>query len=622
MKRTIAGVCLAILAAVASIMILPAKPVNALTKKGVVYSWNEDGTATVDICWYDEENFSENVVIPEVVEGHTVTTIHDGAFSSNSGRKKLKSVKIPKTVRWIGNNAFEDCTNLSSVIIKAGCQIEKIQNQAFSGCKSLKTIRIPAGVKSIDYAAFFGSGLESVTFEPGCSLECIDKSAFHNTSSLKSLTIPASVTEIGVDAFNNSGITSIAFASDSRLQSVKDTAFESCANLKKIVFPKSVNSFGQWVIRSSGIGSISFEAGSSLTNIGDFSFTECPALKEVRIPASVESIGLQAFENDGLTSVIFEAGSGLKTIETFAFNNNSSLKSISLPDGLNEIQYGAFKGSSISAVTIPGSVTNIQDEAFCCSAQLIVHFDGDEEKWNSVTKGDTWTNTTNPVHFIVLTNLKATPDLDGGYMYACSTPGCHVRGDIIDKISRPAAYKLSKTSFIYNGSAMRPEVTEVKDEDGNTIDAACYSVSYSNNVNAGNKAAVEITFDSDKYTGSKMIYFTINKAANPLQITAKTAKIKYKKLKKKTQSLAVTKVMTLTKDLKDQKTYTLASAKKGKKSFKKYFKINNTTGKVTIKKNKKMKKGSYIVTVKVKAAGNNNYKASDVKTVKVTFKVK
>ena len=36
----------------------------------------------------------------------------------------------------------------------------------------------------------------------------------------------------------------------------------------------------------------------------------------------------------------------------------------------------------------------------------------------------------------------------------------------------------------------------------------------------------------------------------------------------------------------------------------------------------KMKKGSYIVTVMVKAAGNNNYKASDVKTVKVTFKVK
>ena len=91
-------------------------------------------------------------------------------------------------------------------------------------------------------------------------------------------------------------------------------------------------------------------------------------------------------------------------------------------------------------------------------------------------------------------------------------------------------------------------------------------------------------------------------------------------LKKKTQTLAVTKVIKFTKKLNDKKTYTLVSAKKGSKSFKKYFKINKTTGKVTIKKNSKMKKGTYKVKVKVKALGNTNYKASGTKTV--TFKVK
>lgn len=43
-------------------------------------------------------------------------------------------------------------------------------------------------------------------------------------------------------------------------------------------------------------------------------------------------------------------------------------------------------------------------------------------------------------------------------------------------------------------------------------------------------------------------------------------------------------------------------------------------GKVTIKKNKRMKKGTYKVKVKVRALGNSNYKASAVKSV--TFKVK
>ena len=58
-------------------------------------------------------------------------------------------------------------------------------------------------------------------------------------------------------------------------------------------------------------------------------------------------------------------------------------------------------------------------------------------------------------------------------------------------------------------------------------------------------------------------------AANPLKIAPKTATVKYSKLKKK---------------------------------------------------NKKMKKGTYKVTVKAKALGNTNYKASAWKTV--TFKVR
>ena len=71
-------------------------------------------------------------------------------------------------------------------------------------------------------------------------------------------------------------------------------------------------------------------------------------------------------------------------------------------------------------------------------------------------------------------------------------------------------------------------------------------------------------------------------------------------------------------DAKDEKTYVLSSAKKGKKSFKKYFKVNGPPGKVTVKKG--LKKGAYKVKVNVKAVGNDNYEASDWSAV--TFKVK
>ena len=90
------------------------------------------------------------------------------------------------------------------------------------------------------------------------------------------------------------------------------------------------------------------------------------------------------------------------------------------------------------------------------------------------------------------------------------------------------------------------------------------------------------------------------------------------KLKKKSQTLKVTKVISFTKKANDKKTYTLTSAAKGKKSFRNYFKINKKTGTVTVKKG--LKKGTYKIKVKVKALGNSKYKASAYK--KVTFKVR
>lgn len=110
------------------------------------------------------------------------------------------------------------------------------------------------------------------------------------------------------------------------------------------------------------------------------------------------------------------------------------------------------------------------------------------------------------------------------------------------------------------------------------------------------------------------------KKANPLKIKARTATVKYSKLKKKTQTMSVTKAIKFVKKAGDKKRYKLVSAKKGGKSFKKYFKINKRTGKLTIKKNKKMKKGIYKVKVKVMASGNGNYQPSA--WMPVTFKVK
>ena len=65
----------------------------------------------------------------------------------------------------------------------------------------------------------------------------------------------------------------------------------------------------------------------------------------------------------------------------------------------------------------------------------------------------------------------------------------------------------------------------------------------------------------------------------------------------------VAKVITLTPKGQGRMNYSLWSARKGSK-------------------NKKMKKGTYKVKVKVRALGNSNYKASAWKTVTVRLKVR
>ena len=173
---------------------------------------------------------------------------------------------------------------------------------------------------------------------------------------------------------------------------------------------------------------------------------------------------------------------------------------------------------------------------------------------------------------------------------------------------------LSKTAFTYNGAVQKPEVKTIG---GKTLmEGRDYKLSWSDesSKNAGTYS-VTITGKGD-YTGIAKATYTINKAANPLTVKAKIAKVKAKKLKKKNQTLAVSKVMTVSKG-QGPVTYKLASVSKSK--YKKYFKVNAKTGKVTVKK--KLKKGTYKLRINVTAAGNGNYNKV-TKTVTVKIKVK
>ena len=175
----------------------------------------------------------------------------------------------------------------------------------------------------------------------------------------------------------------------------------------------------------------------------------------------------------------------------------------------------------------------------------------------------------------------------------------------------PTLISLDKSSFTYDGKVHYPDICSSDTRGDDNVTDVDIVYSNPNSKNAG-KYSVTVT-GKGIWRGSIVLPYTIDKAGNTLKVKAKTAKVKFSKLKKKSQKLAVSKVIKLTNKGQGAITYTKASGNKK-------ITINKKTGKVTIKKG--LKKGTYKVKVRVKAAGTANYKASPAKTVTFTIKVK
>lgn len=202
---------------------------------------------------------------------------------------------------------------------------------------------------------------------------------------------------------------------------------------------------------------------------------------------------------------------------------------------------------------------------------------------------------------------KATFGKDGCVYGVCTKCGLDGRevGQVMP-IVPITKVKLSTSTYTYTGKACKPKV-KVYTYDGQ-MSADQYKVTYSNNVNAGQKTAVaKVTLTSDYYEGTKKLKFTILPAENTLTVTGKTATVAYKRVKKANVVLQCSDVLTV-KNAQGSVTYKKKSGDEGITISK--------TGTVTVKKG--TSKGTYKVKVKVTAAGNNNYNKV---TKVVSFKV-
>lgn len=331
-----------------------------LTSVTISNSVTSIGTGSFDYC-----GALTSVNIP-----NSVTIIKDYAFR---GCSAMTAITIPNSVSYIEEYAFESCNSLISIEIPRG----NIGNMAFANCQNLSSVIIGEGVTAIygSYGPFYGctklktvvwnaqnakctysygsesefnpfrggsaSSITSFTF--GENVRSIPTSLCYGMSSLTSITIPESVTSIGNNVFEGcSSLTTVAWNAANCLSPSSGgyaPFYQIREQITSFTFGNSVNSIPAYLCyEMSSLTSLTIP--NSVTEVGDHAFYNCSSMTSLTIPNSVTSIGDLAFYN-------------CRALTSFSIPNPQTQCS-------NDILIGA---QSLTSMSVPASALNISESS-------------------------------------------------------------------------------------------------------------------------------------------------------------------------------------------------------------------------------------------------------------------
>jgi len=231
---------------------------------------------------------AHHVGIIRIIIQEGVTIINDESFI---GCTHLETIEIPSSVRRICLSAFNECTNLLSVIVATHNPDYSSMNGVLYNKNCTHLLLVPYGL----------SGAFRIPF----SVTEISDQAFDECIHITEIEIPDSVTKIGYRAFGDcTSVTNLKIPKN--VIEIGKDAFETCANLKDI----SVDEENSFYSSDSGVlfnkektdlircpngkvGTVTVPTG--VTTIRDGAFRDCSKLTHVTLPPSVKTVGKEAF---------------------------------------------------------------------------------------------------------------------------------------------------------------------------------------------------------------------------------------------------------------------------------------------------------------------------------------
>ena len=294
------------------------------------------------IPWADHVEEIKSVVVEE-----GAASIGNFAFSNAAN---LTSVTLPGTLTLIGESAFRNCGQLTDVVWSEN--LVEVKGFAFMNCTALPSADLGSKVELIGNSAFYGcSGLEEVNL--GESLLGINTLAFSGCTSLTEISMPDTVEALGTDVFNGcTALTTVKLSEG--LKNLPAYTFNECTSLVNVTMPEY------------------------LTTIGERCFYYCQSLESIDLPVS-----LIAMDNDAFGHCIklhdIEFPMALSYVGYVAFNGCTSLGNLEFPPNLTYFTGGMFYDcTGLTEIIFPMGTTYVDDDAFAgCSNVKKIVFTGD-----------------------------------------------------------------------------------------------------------------------------------------------------------------------------------------------------------------------------------------------------
>ena len=294
-----------------------------------------------------------------------------GGAPWHSQRAYIGRIVISEGVTSIGECAFEECTNVTSISIPDS--VTELNEYCFYACESMKSITIPQSVTRIADGVFVACEKLTDIYYGGT-----DASWKHITSRNAGLGDNVTIHSTGVftgkcgdnltwtidnnEVLTISGTGRIPDYNDSSSGGNNTAPWYGYAyQIKKVVLGSGVQNIGNNAFAGCyGMTDITIPDG--VTSIGDSAFDWCSALTEISIPGTVSSIGSWAFSRCALREV--EIPQGITSIQSDTFWACTQLTKITIPASVTSIGYEAFSGCALREVEIPQGITSIQSRTF------------------------------------------------------------------------------------------------------------------------------------------------------------------------------------------------------------------------------------------------------------------